>query len=286
MADRDKVIAHRKRVAADTYAPFTIDEYRGMPLDYTFIDECVLWPVAPAAYPAGHAVPAAAVYPDIPALIISGELDNMTTTADGAAAAKRFAHARQLIVTNSFHVNALPHARSGCAAEIVRRFVATLEPGDTSCTQNVPEVRLLPQLARKVSELTPAHALPGNAAAPEQLRAVAAAVLSAGDVIARMETNTTGEGVGLRGGTFSIKAPRDGYVLTLRQVRWSEDLAVSGTLRRPERSGRVEGRFTLAGADEFSGPLSVSWTEGVAQARAQIRGKLGKAVVVAEMAAP
>ena len=286
MADRDKVIAHRKRVAADTYAPFTIDEYRGMPLDYTFIDECVLWPVAPAAYPAGHAVPAAAVYPDIPALIISGELDNMTTTADGAAAAKRFAHARQLIVTNSFHVNALPHARSGCAAEIVRRFVATLEPGDTSCTQNVPEVRLLPQFARKVSELTPAHALPGNAAAPEQLRAVAAAVLSAGDVIARMETNTTGEGVGLRGGTFSIKAPRDGYVLTLRQVRWSEDLAVSGTLRRPERSGRVEGRFTLAGADEFSGPLSVSLTEGVAQARAQIRGKLGKAVVVAEMAAP
>jgi len=30
----------------------------------------------------------------------------------------------------------------------------------------------------------------------------------------------------------------------------------------------------------------VSWTEGAAQARAQIHGKLGKAIVAAEMAAP
>ena len=86
LADRDRVIARRKLVAADTYAPFTIDEYRGMPLDYTFIDECVLWPVAPSAYPAGHVVPATANYPDIPALVISSDLDNMTTMADGAAA--------------------------------------------------------------------------------------------------------------------------------------------------------------------------------------------------------
>lgn len=286
LAERDKVIAHRKLVAPDTYAPFTIDEYRGMPLDYGFIDECVLWPVAPAAYPAGHIVPEPATYPDVPVLVISGELDNLTTMADGAAAAKHFAHARQLIVVNSFHVNALPHARSGCAAEIVRRFVATLQPGDTRCTQSVPAVRLLPQFARQVSELAPARALAGNAAAPEQLRAAAAALLSAGDVIARIETNTTGAGVGLRGGTFSIKAQRDGYTLTLRKVRWSEDLAVSGTLRCPERSGRVAGDLTLTGADELSGPLRVSWMEGAAQARAQIHGKLGTALVAAEMAAP
>jgi hypothetical protein len=118
------------------------------------------------------------------------------------------------------------------------------------------------------------------------LRAAAAALLSAGDVIARIETNTTGSGVGLRGGTFSVKAQRDGYTLTLHKVRWSEDLAVSGTLRCPERSGRVAGDLTLTGADELSGALSVSWLEGAAQARAQIHGKLGTALVAAEMAAP
>ena len=286
LADRDRVIARRKLVAPDTYAPFTIDEYRGMPLDYTFIDECVLWPVAPSAYPAGHVVPATANYPDIPALVISSDLDNMTTMADGAAAAAHFPHSHQLIVANGFHVNALPHSRSGCAADIVRRFVTTLQTADTRCTQTVPPVRLLAQFARHVGELAPAEPLLGNAATTEQLRAVTAALLSAGDVIARVETNTNGAGVGLRGGTFSIKAQRDGNLLTLRGVRWTEDLAVSGKLSHPGQSGRVEGALTLSGADEFTGPLRVSWTEGQAQARAQIHGKLGNAVVAAEMVAP
>jgi pimeloyl-ACP methyl ester carboxylesterase len=286
LGDRDKAIAHRKLTAADTYAPFTIDEYRSIPLDYGFIDECVLWPVAPSAYPAGRVAPATATYPDIPALIISGELDNLTTMADGAAAAQRFAHGRQLIIANSFHVNALPHARSGCAADIVRRFVATLQPGDTRCAQSVPAVRLLAHFARHVSELAPAQALTGNAAGRDQLRAATAALLTAEDVIARIETNVNGEGVGLRGGTFSIKARGDGYALTLRDVRWSEDLAVSGTLHCPDQRGRVAGELTLAGADAMSGMLSVSWTEGETRARAQIHGKLGNAVVAAEMAAP
>ena len=87
-----------------------------MQLDYAFIDECVLWPAAPRENPASHVVPSMAPYPDIPALIISGELDNLTTLTDGAAVAKRFVRGRQLIVANSFHVNALPHARSACAA--------------------------------------------------------------------------------------------------------------------------------------------------------------------------
>lgn len=286
MADRDRAIARRKITAPGTYAPFTIDEYRRMPLDYAFIDECVLWPAAPREHPASHVVPSMAPYPDIPALIISGELDNLTTLADGAAVAKRFVRGRQLIVANSFHVNALPHARSACAADVVRRFVATLQLGDTRCTQIVPEVRLVPNFARHLGELAPARATAGNTATPEQLRAAAAALLTAGDVIARIETNTSGRGVGLRGGTFSIQARADRYELRLHDVRWSEDLAVSGTLSWPGRSGRAVGELTLAGADDLSGPLRVSWIEGKAQARAQIRGKLGAAVLAAEMSAP
>src|SRR6516164_11467771 len=44
LAARDRIIAARKASAPDTYAPFTIEEYRGMPLDYSFIDQCVRWP--------------------------------------------------------------------------------------------------------------------------------------------------------------------------------------------------------------------------------------------------
>src|ERR1700722_17160251 len=212
IAARNAAIAHRKVSDPGTYAPFTIDEYLGLPLDYSFIDECVQWPVAPKEHPASQVGAAAATgYPDVPALIISGELDNMTTVADGAAVAKEFAHGRQLLLANSFHVNALPHARSACAAQIVRRFVQTLNPGDMSCAQSVPEVRLVPQFSRRVHNLAAARAVGGNAADPEQLRAVTAAVLTVGDVIARLESNTSGKGEGLRGGAFSVKKTTDRY---------------------------------------------------------------------------
>jgi pimeloyl-ACP methyl ester carboxylesterase len=283
---RDNAIAHRRLVSAATYAPFTIDEYRGMPLDYAFIDECVRWPVAPKAHPASAVVPANAAYPDIPALIISGEFDNMTTMADGAAVAKHFPQGRQLVVTNSFHVNALPHARSGCAAKIVRHFVSMLDPGNTSCAHAVPEIRLVPQFARYIGELEPAHALPGNTAETEQLWAVAAVLQTAGDVIARLASNTTGEGVGLRGGTFKIRATELQYVLELHEVRWTEDLPVSGSLSWRPRSGRAEGNLSLSGSAATSGVLKVQWMEGIPQARATAYGKLGGKSVAAEISAP
>jgi pimeloyl-ACP methyl ester carboxylesterase len=286
IADRDKAIARRRLVAGATYAPFTLDEYRGMPLDYAFIDECVLWPVAPQAHPASAAVPAKAAYPDTPARSISGELDNMTTMADGTAVAKRFPQGRQIVIANSFHVNALPHARSGCAADIVRRFVRLLEPGDTRCARSVPEVRLVPQFARYVRELAPARALSGNAVDAEQLRTVAAGVQTAGDVIARLASNTSGAGVGLRGGTFKIRSKESRYELDLHDVRWTEDLAVSGSLTWQPRRGSAEARLTLTGPTATSGVLKVNWMEGVAQARADIHGKLGGKSVAAEMSAP
>ena len=65
--------------APDTYAPFTIDEYRRLPLDYAFIDQCVaLAGAAPRRWPSSTLVPDAP-YPDVPVLVVSGDLDNMTT---------------------------------------------------------------------------------------------------------------------------------------------------------------------------------------------------------------
>jgi pimeloyl-ACP methyl ester carboxylesterase len=137
-ADRDRAIALRKLNQPDTYAPFTIDEYRAMPLDYSFLDQCVEWPVAPSSHPASRVVAADAHYPDVPALVISGELDNMTTLEDGAAVAGAFKHGTQVRILNGFHVNSLPRSRSACGAEIARRFIETLAVGDTSCAAAVP----------------------------------------------------------------------------------------------------------------------------------------------------
>jgi pimeloyl-ACP methyl ester carboxylesterase len=286
-ADRDRAIAERKLNAPNTYAPFTIDEYRGMPLDYSFIDQCVEWPVAPSSHPASRVVAADAHYPDIPALIISGELDNITTLADGAAVAAAFKHGEQIRVANSFHVNALPHARSACAERIVRRFIATLEPGDTSCAAGVAPLRLVPRFAVHASQLEPAAAMTGNRANSAQLRWTSAAVMTAGDVLARLGANTSGQGVGLRGGSFRVvNGPSVSHV-TLNQVRWTEDLAVSGAIDKPmARTGRVRATLQLTTADRQSGKFTVEWPEGVAASSALIRGALGGSTVLARTPAP
>jgi pimeloyl-ACP methyl ester carboxylesterase len=283
-ATRDELIARREATAPATYAPFTIDEYRAMPLDYAFIDECVAWPSPRAVAPSPLVFPASS-YPDVPVLVVSGELDNMTSVADGAAAAERFPRARHLVIANSFHVNALPHARSECAAVLVRRFLATLATGDESCAAAVPAVRLLPRFARTAGELAPAQARVRNQAGEDALRAVAAALFTAEDVIARAAEHGAGPGIGLRGGTFTASAAGGGYHLTLKEIRWSEDVAVSGRIDFPGRAGVVRANLELE-IPSGNGTLELEWPEGVSGARASARGTLNGRAVVAEAPAP
>ncbi len=294
---RDALIAQRDRLQPQLYAPFTFTEYRRMPLDYTFLDECARWPPVP---PGGSGSPQDVQrmpMPDIPTLVISGDLDNMTPVADGALATANFRRGVQVVVPNGLHVNALPHARSGCPAEIARHFIATGQTGDTRCLQGIPEIRLLPQFARRFEQLPPATAGTGNSASETQLRAASAAVLTIADIIDRLDANTSGRGVGLRGGAFSLARPEpqpgatlvaDGasYHISMHEVRWVEDLRVSGEVDWPGRSGAGRAELQLRGPPAASGSLQIRWSEGLAQAEASITGQLGGARVVAAVAAP
>lgn len=282
---RDLAIARFARAYPRAYAPFTINEYRGMPLDYSFLDECVGWPVAPAADPAGVLAPPGARYPQVPALIISADLDNMTTVADGAAVAHEFPRGRQIVLANSFHVNALPRARSGCAARIVRHFILTHHLGDTACTARVPAIRLVPRFARESAGLSPASALPGNQAGERALRVARAVVMTVGDVVVRVGENTSGRGPGLRGGRFEIAA--GGHGATLRKVRWTDDVAVSGVARWPAgRHGAVRARVSVRGPHGMRGSLLIRWPRYPAAALARIAGTLGGKLLRATTPAP
>jgi pimeloyl-ACP methyl ester carboxylesterase len=280
-AQRDRLIAERKRTAPDTYAPFTIDEYRRMPLDYSYLDACVEWPSLSAAPLVSGAPP----YPSVPVLVVSGELDSNTTVADGAAAAAHYSHARHIVIANSYHVNALPGARSECAAVLVRRFMDTLALGDASCAAAVPPVDLVPRFARRARELPAAVASAGNASGDDALRVVTAALLSCQDAIVRADEYGAGRGVGLRGGHFVAADAGEGYRITLEQLRWTEDVSVSGQLDWPGRRGVVRAHLTL-NAPQADGMLELSWPEGVRDARATVRGSLGGRSVVAEVPAP
>jgi pimeloyl-ACP methyl ester carboxylesterase len=282
--ERDRIVVQREHQAPDTYAPFSFAEYRGMPVDYAFIDQCVRWPVAPRAHPAGEVLKPAR-YPDVPVLVISGDLDNLTPIADAELVVRHYRHAFHLILRNSFHVNALPRARSGCAVGIARTFLESLKIPNTDCRETVPPVRVAPLFARFVRQVDAAQPASGNATDREALRTVAAAVLTAADVIDQLESNTTGKGVGLRGGTFQVTAAAGTDRIELHDIRWTDDLAVSGTIVRPAREGWVTAELLLDGPGASRGKLSARW-QGMGETQAEVHGDLDGHRVVASMAAP
>ena len=291
-AARDRALAARRAAAPDTYGPFTIDEYRAMPLDYTFIEECVDWPVADPQRPPAHTVPDDAKFPSIPVLVLSGEFDNMTPMADGAAAAAQFPRARHLIVANGLHVNALPGARSECGARLVRAFMA--DPADEAaaasgaeCAAAAPPLRLAPPFVRGFARVEPAVAEPANRADADALLAAGAVVATLGDLLPRLAANSSGHGVGLRGGRFTASAGAGGRIdARLYKLRWADDLAVSGTLNWTPNHGEAVARVSFHTKPSVIGRLTVRWTEGVADARAHLRGKVGRSTLNATTPAP
>jgi alpha/beta hydrolase fold len=73
----------------------------------------------------------------------------------------------------------------------------------------------------------------------------------------------------------------------LNQVRWTEDLAVSGTTDIPvARAGTVRAALHLTTADGVTGDLNVEWPEGIVGSGTRIRGTFGGARVTAQCPAP
>jgi hypothetical protein len=161
-----------------------------------------------------------------------------------------------------------------------------LETGDESCATTVPAIRLLPRFALHVAELEPARAAVGNSGGEYELRVVTAALMTSEDVIERADANGAGSGIGLRGGSFVAEAASTGYRIQLRNVRWTEDLTVSGHIDWPGRSGTAKADLELhdtRGAG--GGKLELQWSEGVGGSLATARGELdGKEIVAADPA--
>jgi hypothetical protein len=273
-SDRDRALRERQQHFPDTYAPFSIDEYRGLPLDYGFIDQCVDWPVTPDNREISQVVPSGAAYPDVPVLVLSGDLDNMTTLADGAAAAAHFKRGRQIVIRNGFHVNALPRSRGTCAADLARRFIERLDVGNDDCKTDVPPVRLLDRFALFFTEIDPAQADGLSHADTRDLRLAAAAVQTLGDVAIRAKLNESGHGVGLRGGRFEVHSARDGVHLRLHELRYTSDLALSGRFDLTAEGHSASADVNLITTDGTRGALQVRW-QVTPEARARVTGQIG-----------
>ncbi len=282
---RNAAIAAEQRSDPEVYPPLSIDEFLTVPLDISVLDLCLGWPVVHPPYPPGVPIPPGARFTDAPTLVLNGELDMLTTAAEGAITAAQFPHARQIVLANSFHVDAVGDV-DDCAQAIVRRFVSDLDPGEVSCAARINPVRLVPFFPRHAAEAIAADPRPGNSATSRERALASAAVQSAGDVLARWYVNTSGRDTGLHGGDWSYTQPGDVVHFRLRQVRWTEDLAVSGEISWDQLSGAIAADLRFAATGGASGRIAARWNDQQTLAKADLEGQIGTHTLLAEMPAP
>ena len=79
-------------------------------------------------------------------LVLTGELDTITTPAEATLVARQFPYARRVVVRNSFHVTAVGDT-DDCAQRIVRFWIAwngvVIPDALRACARDVPPVRAL-----------------------------------------------------------------------------------------------------------------------------------------------
>ena len=136
LRERDAALAEAELKDPGVYAPLTLAEFQTVSIDTSLLNYCLQWPISHPPYPVGQPIPPSEHFTQAPTLVINGGLDMLTPAAGGALVAEQFPHGQHLVIANSFHVDALDDV-DNCTQPIVRRFVATLDPGDTSCAAQV-----------------------------------------------------------------------------------------------------------------------------------------------------
>jgi pimeloyl-ACP methyl ester carboxylesterase len=293
--DYQAAIAQTRAARPDLFAPFTLDEVLASNADITPLDVCLDWPAPPPGFAQGDPLPAQPVFPAVPTLVLSGDLDGVTSRIDAAQAASQFPDVTHLIIPNLTHITAFSIEGSNfvpggadlthCVSTVVLNFVSNLTPGDTSCTPKVRPIRTVPHFVKSIGSIAAAKATTGNKGGTTQLRIAAAATETVGDVIARFYVGY-GFGRGLRGGTFSYSATSTGYKFVLNKVKWTNDLEVSGTVTWNMVSNAISSQLTLIKSAVAAGSLTVSWNDQLTNANATISGTINSLTVKAKRIAP
>jgi pimeloyl-ACP methyl ester carboxylesterase len=220
-----RAVAAQRSADAALYGPFTIAEY--LASDWAEQESCVTWPLRRIT--PGMAPGPAAGMPDVPVLVISGDLDTITTAAEGTMVAAQFPRAQHLIVANGLHVNALG-SPDGCATSAVRAFIAdpATYRADTPCS--IPAITLAASYGQQAGSLPIGEAIAQTVA----------------DVLDRAWQTMGADGVGLRGGRWSLRGWPD-TTITLRGYRLYQDLPVDGKIHWNASNGVAEAHLTVRG---------------------------------------
>lgn len=224
----------REKSQPGLYAPFSIREYKRS--GWTSFGMCLEWPRPPAGAPFGPPKPLGA-YPKVPTLVLSGELDTITTAAEGDMVAARFPRSRHIVVANGLHVVGGAHPDS-CGPRLVRHVIRTGGLGIpaplAACAADAPIIRAVGTYPRTLSGVQ----LPAGVADTDLSRIAVTAANTAADLIDRWWQSYSDAGHGLRGGKYSYAGDQR-VRFRLEGVKLVRDLPVSGSFTWDRRSGEV-----------------------------------------------
>jgi pimeloyl-ACP methyl ester carboxylesterase len=249
----------RRGISSRALAPFSAQAWTATQLEA--VDSCLQWPDDPAAV---RPFRAGTPLPDVPVLVLVGDLDTNTPAATGREAARQFAHASFIEIPNVGHT---PES-SPCAVAVALRFVATLKVNPLACAGTGAPPPVAGRTPRGAAEL-PRAISQGSAA---ERRALSLVAVTAADMREQSEAlDRWGAANGLRGGRY-VMTPRG---VRLNAVRVVRDASVSGILVASEE-GDIKGTLHLTGAGVPDGYLRVTLT---ANGHGRATGELDEAAV-------
>ncbi|HWD43338.1 MAG TPA: alpha/beta fold hydrolase [Actinomycetota bacterium] len=284
----------------DVFAPFTVEEWTTSPV--AEFDDCVRWPApvrddppipSSGAPPRGSPDPSGSRPPlvprGLPALVLSGGLDTLTTWTDGELVAEQLGpSARWVKVENTIHVTALADP-VGCASGLVRQFVRhpeRLQTMDTSCARRMPEVRVVGDFPRRLTGATPATPRKGNQAGSAGLKLAAVGAAAVGDAIAQWWYLPRSRGHGLRGGWFTVDGD-ESVLFDLHKLRFVADTVVNGRATWNTGTGAVSARVGVKGPRGITATVRMRWDDLARHPRATLSGRTGSgARLAATLPAP
>jgi hypothetical protein len=270
-----QLAAARAALPPAEFAPFTGTEWTS--LGYEGATACLRWPGPRRPEPP---VDPAAPYPNVPTLIVNGDLDNITASSGAHVVASRFPNVTFVETHNTIHVSALGD-RDGCAAPLVRRFIRNLDAGDTSCASRIAEVRVVDRFPRRSAGLVAATPLAGDRTSTRARRAAASALAMVADAIQRWTLNYGGTDRGLRGGRWSWSGDRFTR-FRFRGAKFTRDVPVNGRATWRLGTGSVRARLTLPGR----GTVRAHWNVRRQLAEAVLAGRLDGHRLRATLLAP
>jgi pimeloyl-ACP methyl ester carboxylesterase len=207
------------------FTPFSKPAATG--LLFSFSRRCLWWE---KPTPSSPVTPLHAHYPAVPTLVLTGDIDAVVPLEETTKVAALFPNSTFVKLAKLGHFGL---QWSQCARKLESQFLETLQPGDTSCART-PEV-VWPAVGRfplYAEQAHPAEVDPNdqNQIGEAERKVVTVAVAAAIDTLQRSIIGS-GNGVGLRGGTFHTDYG-DGSVwtTTLTNCAFSKDVTVNGTV--------------------------------------------------------